>query len=209
MTPNPFDTLYHILNGWAIDPYQESPIFIDATRNDLAALFNDLHFSHGVEIGVKRGGYSEVLLKAIPGLHLGCIDPWEAYDGYQETIPQDYHNRLYERTKIKLSAYPGCEVIRKFSSDAVKTWPDDVLEFVYIDGNHDLGHVLHDVMEWSAKVVPGGIVAGHDFSSRTFKDDYKCEVEVAIRRYAKHIKVLPWFVLTGDGLDPTWFWVKG
>lgn len=51
-------------------------------RNQLAALFNELEFKIGAEIGVEKGTYSETLCKAIPGVKLYCIDAWTIYEGY-------------------------------------------------------------------------------------------------------------------------------
>ena len=44
------------------------------TRQKLAALFGELGFKFGVEIGVAEGIYSLVLCQNVPGLKLYCVD---------------------------------------------------------------------------------------------------------------------------------------
>ncbi len=36
--------------------------------------------------------------------------------------------------------------------------------FVYIDGNHDYEYAKADIADWWPHVVPGGILAGHDYT---------------------------------------------
>jgi hypothetical protein len=54
-------------------------------------------------------------------------------------------------------------VHRKLSEEAVGAFPNDSLDFVYIDANHEFNAVLQDIRGWFPKVRPGGVLAGHDF----------------------------------------------
>lgn len=47
--------------------------------------------------------------------------------------------------------------------EAVKSFRDKSLDFVYIDGNHTLPYIINDIIEWSKKVRMGGIISGHDY----------------------------------------------
>jgi predicted O-methyltransferase YrrM len=47
--------------------------------------------------------------------------------------------------------------------DAVKTYADESLDFVFIDGSHDYESVCKDIDAWLPKVKPFGILAGHDY----------------------------------------------
>jgi glycosyltransferase involved in cell wall biosynthesis len=46
---------------------------------------------------------------------------------------------------------------------AVTDFADESLDFVYIDGNHQLKYVVEDIVEWTKKIKKGGIIAGHDY----------------------------------------------
>lgn len=132
------------------------------SRDELPAYFNSLGFKVGAEIGVAGGHFSEKLCKGILGLKLFCIDPWGTYKENRRGGGQSQHDRNYELAQQKLSGY-NADMIRKFSMDAVKDFPDEFFDFVYLDGNHDYKYILEDIVEWSKKVKKGGIVSGHDY----------------------------------------------
>ena len=128
-------------------------------RNELAVLFGRLSYKIGAEIGVKRGAYSECLVKTIPSLTLYSIDPWIAYSGSQQ-VSQD---RYYARAVKRLTAY-NVKILKKTSMEALNNIQDNGLDFVYIDALHDFDNVYADIIGWTKKVRIGGIVAGHDYT---------------------------------------------
>jgi hypothetical protein len=124
-------------------------------RDDLAVLFAELGFNKGVEIGVEKGLYSEVLCKANPNLHLLSIDPWQAsayeHSSHGVDTDQSQYDERYAETIERLAPY-NCAVIRKTSMEAVKDIADESLDFVYIDGNHDFVNFTNDLHYWRKKV---------------------------------------------------------
>lgn len=132
------------------------------SRIELAKYFNELGFKKGAEIGVADGRYSECLCREIPNLKLFCIDPWDTYGGNRRGGGKSMQYGNYELAHGRLDRY-GVTFVRKVSMDAVKDFPDNSLDFVFIDGNHDFDYVIQDLIEWSKKVRIGGIVAGHDY----------------------------------------------
>lgn len=190
-------------------------------RNQMAELFAELGFNSGAEIGVARGEYSEVLCKANPNLHLDSIDPWEisAYgpnpviDKISISDEQKGFDSEYELSKRVLEPY-NCDVIRKYSLDAVKDFEDESLDFVYIDANHDFINFVNDLHEWSKKVRVGGIVSGHDYAF--FQYSKRNHVRRALEAYALCYDMVPIFTagtdakVKGEIRDRirSWFWVK-
>src|SRR3990167_5480697 len=78
-------TLEYILNKFnlSFDDKTRLPIEIpDFGREQLTVLFKELGYMVGAEVGVHRGGYSELLCKNNPGVKLYGIDPYKAYDQY-------------------------------------------------------------------------------------------------------------------------------
>ena len=177
----------------------------DFGRDDLAQLFAELGFISGVEIGVERGLYTEVLCRANPQATIYAIDAWHAYSRYREHVSQDKLDGFYEMAKVRLAPYPLCRLMRRFSMDAAEDFEDCSLDFVYLDGNHDFRHVVDDLSEWSKKVRPGGIVAGHDY--RSDKANIPFHVKQAVGGFTNAYHIEPWFVLRGDRAA-SWMWVK-
>lgn len=205
------NTLEFIATKYSLNLKRPSPIEIPGmTRAGLAALFAELGFTVGAEIGVERGLYSEVLCQANPGLKLYCVDPWTAYRGYRDHVSQEKLDGFYQEAVERLAKY-NCQFTRGFSPQAAVGFDDDSLDFVYIDGNHRLEAVIDDIAAWSKKVRPGGIIAGHDY--KRFKWQTYSHVVEALVAYTTAYRISPWFIL-GKRNEPgrddarSWMWVK-
>lgn len=189
-------TLSRIRELWPQVPAGgRSPIEIPNTDrwHSLTQLFHDLGFKVGAEIGTERGLFAKRICVSAPNLKLYCIDPWQAYRGYREHVSQPKLDEFYETARERLAPY-DCELVRKFSVDAARDFKDGSLDFVYIDGNHSLLHVVQDLWYWVPKVRSGGIVAGHDFVERVNKS-YAMHVVPAVHAYTHAFRINPWFVL--------------
>jgi hypothetical protein len=174
-------------------------------RDRLSAIFHGLGFTSGAEIGVEEGVFSESLLKDNPGCKLYAVDAWKTYRAYRDHTRQEKLDRFYENTKTRLAPY-NVDIVRKFSIDAVKDFPDRSLDFVYIDGNHDFYHCTTDICLWSKKVKVGGIIAGHDYVRFKHKKSTTCHVVDVVNAYTHAMDIRPWFVLGAQ--DRTYLWVN-
>lgn len=201
------DTLDYILTKYDQAPGQRV-IFLPINRQGLAQLFAELNFTAGVEIGVEKGYYSEVLCQANPDLRLTCVDAWKIYPGYKDHAHQEKLDRYAKEAKARLTPY-GCKVMRSWSLTAVAKFEDASLDFVYIDANHNFRHATDDLAEWSKKVRPGGIVAGHDYIR--YRNGVDCHVKQVVDAWTYTFGIRPLFVVTEDGTGgthcPSWFWV--
>ena len=189
-------------------------IDLPITRDLLAEFFERWQLDVGAEIGVLEGAYSETLLTANPRLHLLAVDPWVAYDGYPDFRRQEELS-AYEQTALARLRPFGtrCRVMRTTSAEAARSVPLNALDFVYIDGNHLFDYVMEDLIVWSRRVRPGGIVAGHDFVRRRAGRKYgPVHVVEAVSAYLRFHPVPVMFTMEGrpNGAQPrSWFWVKG
>ena len=211
------DTFNYIVNKFDIN--LDGRYFIDIPEMvgsvALVKLFAELGFKKGAEIGVDRGLFSEYMSQNIPGLKLICVDPWlkAAYDPKlsQMSVEQDYFEGCYQETVKRLAPY-NCQIIRKTSMEALKDVPDESLDFVYIDANHDFVNFSQDLHYWIKKVRPGGIIAGHDYVNYSYRKFN--HVKRALEAYAICYRMLPLFAVMydGNGLKRdkyrSWFWVK-
>ena len=209
------DALNYILTKYGLENKKPYPIEIPNTgRDDLAVLFAELGFLTGAEIGTAEGRYAEILCKNNPGLILHCVDPWETYSNYRDYTDQEKLTNAYITARKRLYNYP-VSFHKKYSMDAVGSFPDESLDFVYIDANHEWPYVTQDVYHWSKKVRPGGIVAGHDYYFIR-RASAKCQVKPAVDSFTWAYQIKPWFVLGSRDKIPglkrdncrSWFWVK-
>lgn len=157
------ETLTYITDKYGLDVRRRSLIEIpNVTREDLAALFADLGFTRGVEIGTERGAYAEVLCRANPSLTLTCVDAWRRLRGYRDHVDGLKMQRFFEEATERLAPY-GVEIVRDVSVTAAATFPDGHFDFCYIDANHAYESVVADLAAWAPKVRVGGMISGHDF----------------------------------------------
>lgn len=175
------------------------------TREQLAQYLSDNGFKTGVEVGVERGVFTEVLCKA--GLKVYAVDAWKAYKGYREHVSQEKLDQFYVETTERLDPY-DCEVIRGYSLESVNIFEDETLDFVYLDANHSFVHIAQDLDAWSKKVRKGGIVAGHDY--KRFGGKYglnSCHVKDVVNAWVRAYQIQKLYITEGDS-SPSWFYVK-
>lgn len=178
----------------------------ECVRADLPQFFIDMGYTTGAEIGVYKAVYTEKFCAA--GLRMFAVDGWRAYDEYNE-LGRNVQRRqdfLYGHVQRVLSKYPSSTVIRKSSMEAVVDFPDESLDFVYIDANHTLKYVIEDIYEWSKKVRNGGVIAGHDYAETNI-----IKVKIAVHAYARAYGIKNWYVLGEEKRTErysSWFWIK-
>ena len=152
--------------------------------------FPDLLREHGltgagVEIGVKEGKFSRVLLKSdLSTIYL--IDPWLHYECGNATVPQEEHDRRYEAVLKEFmipTNPPRVLVIRATSVDGTQHFKDGSLDFVYIDADHRYKYIKEDLAAWYPKVKSGGIFAGHDYLN--IKVPHIVEVKRAVDEFVE------------------------
>lgn len=183
-------------------------------RDNLAQLFHYLDFKVGVEIGTERGLYAETICKAVPALKLYSVDPYRAYKGYREHRSQNKLNGIYDEAFQRMMGY-NHEFIRKPSVEAAGMFKDESLDFIYVDANHSLLHVIQDLCAWIPKVKRDSIIAGHDFIRRAHTG-YAMHVCQAVTAYTDSYGIKDYFVLgskairDGEVRDKprSFFWIK-
>ena len=216
-------TTTYLLKRFGIDAVpRQQPIEVpNFGRDDLAALFSELGFKRGAEVGVMEGLYSEVLCGANPGLHLFSVDPWTRRREYTDIrAPQESFDEWEASARQRLSKYDGT-ILKMKSVDGAATIADRSLDFVYLDGDHAFASVVADLHAWTPKVRVGGIMAGHDFAKinhpgrRRYQGAPGTRVVPAVMGWAEAYAIRPWFVLgskaMGNALvrdrSRSWAWV--
>jgi hypothetical protein len=179
-----------------------SPIAVYYSRYKILNLFRELNFSYGVEIGTEQGVYAKRICDSNPQLKLFCIDPYDHGLYYKNQLKEE--SELQEIKSYAHSKLSGrnCEFYEMTSMEAVTHFDDDSLDFAFIDGNHNYQYVMDDIVHWSKKVKPGGIVYGHDYWNNN-------DVVQAIHEYTVSRKIDPWFILhAGGAMLDCWMYIR-
>jgi len=209
---NTTTSLNFILNKYKVKNKAEIELYC-SRRITFPKLFRELGFKIGVEVGVAGGKMSKFICESCPDIKLYSVDAWTLFPdaiGYT----QEKMDKLYEKTKSKLSYFSNNQIVRAWSMDAVKQFKNNSLDFVYIDAAHDYKNVYQDIREWSKKVRKGGLVCGDDYifpedlpkDNEAFNNS-KYAVKKAVIDWVKVNNIKSLFVLT-KGMIPNWFYVK-
>ncbi len=148
------------------------------------------------ELGVAKGANFFEMIRHEPKLAI-AIDAWKTdevisrNDGKysQEELDQYYDNFISE---VKNKDF--VKVYREYTFDAVKHFPDNFFDFVYIDADHSFAGCLKDIEDWYPKVKPGKILVGDDYRPYEGKHtDITFGVIEAVNEFAKrnNLQVFP------------------
>ena len=178
-------------------------VYPQAGRRELLQVFSAYGFTTGAEVGVWRGGFSEAMCKALPGLQLRCVDAWGGDPTYHESKAAASWGKIRLEAERRLSPF-GCVIDARCSVEAAADVADRSLDFVYVDANHSREAVYVDLMAWAPKVRVGGVVAGHDY--RDFPTRPTIQVKVAVDAFVRDHQITEWAVLSREQ-NPSFFWV--
>lgn len=116
-------------------------------RHFLKHLLETNNFKVMAEVGVRDGRTTFHLLDSIPDLVIYAVDI-SIRGFYNEQVANKYKNRLIP--------------IQALSSVAADQIADASLDLVFIDAAHDYQNVKTDILKYTPKLKPHGLLTGHD-----------------------------------------------
>jgi hypothetical protein len=158
-----------------------------------------------VEVGVHAGQNALVMLHDLKIKRMYLVDPYKAYVDKDSSCSSwyiyDSHSvNLLRRTaecNIALNAYGDkAKFLILKSNEAVNLFPDQSLDFVYIDASHSRPDVDEDINIWYPKVRFGGMLGGHDWCIQDVQD--------AVRAFAAENNIK----LQEELFETDWFIIK-
>jgi hypothetical protein len=128
--------------------------------------------SVGAEIGVWKGQFSKILLDTVEPKMLYLIDPWEGDvmsgdKNGNDIVTINLDDYFISNIIPEFSFIHNCKVL-KAESNILQLFPDEHLDWVYIDGCHEYECIQHDLEVSLPKVKQGGYILGHDFNADFF-----------------------------------------
>lgn len=123
---------------------------------------------HVVEIGSFRG--RSAIAMASKGVDVVAIDPHLGSDRGPQEIEADAERgdddfAVFHRNLREAGVADRVRHVRKRSSEAHAD-VDGPIDVLFVDGAHRYGPALQDIVDWGARVRPGGTMLVHDaFSS--------------------------------------------
>jgi hypothetical protein len=128
--------------------------------------------SIGAEIGVWKGDFSRRIINIVNPTKLFLIDPWKmSQEKVHENSSFGKNSKnnmdaiyLQVQNKFKEDIASGVvNIVRKKSTIALKDFPDNYFDWIYIDGDHSYKGCLADCLAAYDKVKVGGFICGDDY----------------------------------------------
>lgn len=159
----------------------EKKIFLNPLKKLIEKDYFDLQDKKCVEVGVLRGDFSQQILKCNPE-KLYLVDCWEKHPNNLRT--NRFFQMCYKQVCERFLNDKRVQIIKKYSIEASKMFPDNSLDFVYIDADHSYEACSQDMRVWFLKLRKGGLLSGHDISlSRP-----NCGVRKSVEDFCKEYK---------------------
>ena len=133
-------------------------------RQKFADIINENKYQKVVEVGVRRGWFSEWLLKNTEAT-IYSVDCW--LDGPEN---RETHKTIHESID-RLYPYGNRSiVIKAFSEQIVNDFKDETFGLIYIDALHS--QAAKDICDWWPKLIKGGCMSGHDYNQNIWPKVY-------------------------------------
>lgn len=128
--------------------------------------FDDARF---VEVGCWKGRsvcYLAVeVVNQNKNIKIDCVDIFE-YSNIQSDIAEPKYENIYGQLLENIKPVRNIvNPVKGESSIVSGFYPEESLDFVFIDAAHDFENVFKDISCWFGKVKKGGVIAGHDYES--------------------------------------------
>ena len=202
-------------------------LFDDLDLKDRYTLASSLPPTYvlGCEIGVWEGWYTSFLI-ANTSMHIIAIDPWVSTDSYSETYGSYTMEDVEKNPRLRgndgfvwqearymaaldnLKGFPSEKwtVLRGYSYKLKHFFPNESVDFVYIDGEHSYEAVSKDIADWWPKISPGGILAGHDYNDNN--PGSIRAVDEHAQTNSVEFKITGTSPEKGDADAPSWVFIK-
>ena len=152
-----------------------------ATRLDLwVEIINRTKASTMLEVGVWKGDFSHHILANCPSITRYYMRRSLGSDLIAGTNPFNVEQKMFDDVYAEAMARTDFAkdrrvVLRGCTVDVIEQIPDRSLDLAYIDADHTLRGVSIDMIRSWAKVRPGGILGGDDYSRTMWQHPKKFE----------------------------------
>jgi|GEM_PF-601569 len=185
---------------------------------------------YAAEIGVLRGENASDIHECLKPSKMWLIDKWaavehfhhpfkerpfyiepeESHDGYfgGPMKNQETFDRIFEETTARFGGIQEIEILREDSMEAfhsmqkkLSALPCSLLDFIYLDADHEYEYVLRDLMYWCGLLSEDGIIQLNDACFSRLGAAQNLGVLPAVTEFLKRMAFTPVLLTNTDWSD--------
>lgn len=142
----------------AMIPAVEVRLIPGTQRADVIAPLTG-HANRGIELGVAAGSFSAAMVRSGRFAQFWGVDVYGDGHGVQE----------YKSALQTVGLTENYRLLRMTFDQALDLFPDGFFDFIYCDGYAHTGEEGgRTLIQWYAKLKPGGVLAGDDYDIETW-----------------------------------------
>ena len=141
------------------------------------------------EMGVLKGDFAEVIYALCEPKEFVLVDAWqgEVISGNVNGMNLERFDGedLYHYVSERFSMEKSIKILREFTTKALKNFPDNYFDMIYIDADHTYKAVAKDLKWAHKKIKNAGFIMGHDYEMNAEKtsESYEFGVKKAVDEF--------------------------
>jgi hypothetical protein len=142
------------------------------------------------EVGCHKAYFAIEILNNCPNVaKLICVDRWKKATTYVDPLSDEDHEANFREAKHHVRGHlPGGRIrfIRGDSVDVAnneKTIP--LLTAVFVDADHSFDACFADLVAWSKRLKPDGVMLGHDYTDNEQARKWNFGVIPAVTKFCE------------------------
>lgn len=140
------------------------------------------------ELGIREGKNFKLMIEHTPKEAV-AVDAWidDGTDSHNDLgFTQEDLDNQYQKFSAEMSDNNFVKIYREYTFDAVKRFPDEYFDLVYIDADHTYVGCSQDIADWFPKIKSGRFLIGDDYIAGTAHETgVRFRVIEAVNNFAK------------------------
>lgn len=140
------------------------------------------------EIGCHKAHFAIQILNECPNIaKLICVDRWKKATNYVDPLSDEDHEENFRMAKHHCRGHAPGGRIQFVRGDSLHVAENDrtipPLTAVYVDADHSFEACYADLVAWSKRLSPGGVLLGHDFTNCAQAQKWNFGVIPAVNKF--------------------------
>jgi|AntRauTorckE6833_2_1112554.scaffolds.fasta_scaffold11572_3 hypothetical protein len=132
------------------------------------------------EIGVDQGEFTQQIIDQTSPSCLHLVDVWSS-DRYDPELEYVVRRRFQSQLDAGV-----IRIHKNLSTNAVTDFPNAYFDWIYLDSYHSYEVTRDELLLYSPKMKPGGIIAGHDYEMGDWVNSLRFGVIEAVHEFCRN-----------------------